>query len=114
VGGWQLYSVAEGNKRGGWEKLLPGFAPSMFLGVLGGTGITAYFGLLRVGLPKAGETVLVSGAAGGARHSAAVALTLCVRSLITRMHSRRLGGGPDRKDQGLSCWYAPSSQTLNR
>ena len=35
------------------------------LSVLGGVGLTAYFGLLDVGRPKAGETVLVSGAAGG-------------------------------------------------
>ena len=34
---------------------------SAYLGVLGPTGLTAYFGLLRVGMPKAGETVLVSG-----------------------------------------------------
>ncbi|KAF2810856.1 NAD(P)-binding protein [Mytilinidion resinicola] len=34
------------------------------LGVLGMTGLTAYFGLLRIGAPKAGETVVVSGAAG--------------------------------------------------
>ena len=32
--------------------------------VLGGTGLTAYFGLLDVGKPTAGETVLVSAAAG--------------------------------------------------
>mmetsp|Transcript_1184 Transcript_1184/g.1510 ORF Transcript_1184/g.1510 Transcript_1184/m.1510 type:complete len:381 (+) Transcript_1184:105-1247(+) len=37
---------------------------SSFLGVLGTTGLTAYFGLLRVGKPNAGDTVLVSGAAG--------------------------------------------------
>ena len=43
----------------------PSLAPlSAFLGVLGMTGMTAYFGLLDVGQPKAGETVLVSGAAG--------------------------------------------------
>jgi NADPH-dependent curcumin reductase len=35
-----------------------------FLGALGGSGMTAYFGLLDVGQPKAGETVLVSAAAG--------------------------------------------------
>jgi NADPH-dependent curcumin reductase CurA len=35
-----------------------------FLGVLGPTGMTAYFGLLDVGKPEAGETLLVSGAAG--------------------------------------------------
>jgi NADPH-dependent curcumin reductase CurA len=34
------------------------------LGALGGTGLTAYFGLLEVGQPKLGETVVVSGAAG--------------------------------------------------
>ena len=34
------------------------------MGVLGITGLTAYFGLLDVGRPRAGETVLVSGAAG--------------------------------------------------
>lgn len=37
---------------------------SNFLGVLGGTGLTAYFGLLDIGEPKEGETVLVSTAAG--------------------------------------------------
>ncbi|MFA6083586.1 NADP-dependent oxidoreductase [Mucilaginibacter sp.] len=35
-----------------------------YLGVLGMTGITAYMGLIKVGLPKAGETIVVSGAAG--------------------------------------------------
>ena len=35
-----------------------------YLGALGGTGLTAYFGLLEVGQPKSGETVVVSGAAG--------------------------------------------------
>lgn len=43
---------------------LPGLPLSAHLGVLGTTGLTAYFGLLRIGLPLAGETVLVSGAAG--------------------------------------------------
>jgi len=45
--------------------------PSTFLGVLGTTGLTAYFGLLRVGLPQAGETVLISGAAGATGSCAA-------------------------------------------
>jgi NADPH-dependent curcumin reductase CurA len=43
----------------------PRLAPlPRFLGALGGSGMTAYFGLLDVGQPKAGETVLVSAAAG--------------------------------------------------
>jgi NADPH-dependent curcumin reductase CurA len=45
----------------------PSAMPSVthYLSVLSGVGLSAYFGLLHVGQPKAGETVLVSGAAGG-------------------------------------------------
>jgi len=60
--GWQEYAVSDGK---GVRKLDPSIAPvSTSLGVLGMPGLTAYFGLLTVGQPKAGETVLVSGAAG--------------------------------------------------
>lgn len=46
-------------------KIDPKLAPlPVFLNVLGMTGMTAYFGLLEVGEPKPGETVVVSGAAG--------------------------------------------------
>ena len=38
--------------------------PEEALGVLGGTGMTAYFGLLDIGMPKQGDTVVISGAAG--------------------------------------------------
>ncbi len=38
--------------------------PSYYLGILGMPGLTAYFGLMRIGKPKAGETVVISGAAG--------------------------------------------------
>ncbi len=37
---------------------------SYYLGILGMPGLTAYFGLMHIGKPKAGETVVVSGAAG--------------------------------------------------
>jgi NADPH-dependent curcumin reductase CurA len=60
--GWQEYVVSNGR---GVRKLDPAAAPvSTALGVLGGTGLTAYFGLLDVCNPKLGETVVVSGAAG--------------------------------------------------
>jgi NADPH:quinone reductase len=60
--GWQEYVVSNGR---GLRKLDPAIAPvSTALGVLGTTGLTAYFGLLDVCTPKAGETVVVSGAAG--------------------------------------------------
>lgn len=45
-------------------KLPEGVEASLALGALGMTGRTAYFGLLEVGLPRAGDTVLVTGAAG--------------------------------------------------
>lgn len=60
--GWQTHCLTSG---GGFRKVDPSLAPiSTSLGVLGMPGLTAYFGLLDLGKPKAGETVLVSGAAG--------------------------------------------------
>ena len=60
--GWQEYAVSNGK---GVRKLDPALAPvSTALGVLGMPGLTAYFGLLDIGKPRAGETVVVSGAAG--------------------------------------------------
>ncbi len=40
------------------------FPPSYNLGILGMPGLTAYFGIMDIGRPKAGETVVISGAAG--------------------------------------------------
>src|SRR5690349_1613987 len=60
--GWQEYAISNGE---GVRKIDPGAAPiSTALGVLGIPGLTAYFGLLDIGNPKPGETVVVSGAAG--------------------------------------------------
>ena len=60
--GVQDYLVSNGKDL---MKVSPQLAPlPMFLGTLGITGLTAYFGLLHIGLPKAGETLVVSGAAG--------------------------------------------------
>jgi NADPH-dependent curcumin reductase len=60
--GWQAYGVSKG---AGVRKLDPKEAPiSTALGVLGMPGMTAYVGLLDIGQPKAGETVVVSAASG--------------------------------------------------
>ncbi len=60
--GWQKYNVASDTEV---RKLDPSIAPlTANLGVLGMTGLTAYFGLLDIGNPQEGETVVVSGAAG--------------------------------------------------
>ncbi len=60
--GWQQYAVSDGsNLRKIDTELAP---PSAHLGVVGMPGVTAYVGLLDIGQPKAGETVVVSAASG--------------------------------------------------
>ena len=61
--GWQHYAISDGSNvtRKVQEADLP---LSLSLGVLGLNGVTAYFALLELGLPRAGDTVVVSTAAG--------------------------------------------------
>ncbi len=60
--GWQDYALSDGS---GLRKLDPKAAPiSTALGVLGMPGMTAYCGLLEIGRPKPGETVVVAAASG--------------------------------------------------
>jgi NADPH-dependent curcumin reductase CurA len=60
--GMQTYLV--GNAQTPLRQVAEGVAAEDALGVLGGTGMTAYFGLLELGEPKAGDVVVISGAAG--------------------------------------------------
>jgi NADPH-dependent curcumin reductase CurA len=60
--GWQEYGISDGSDL---HVIDVGRLPlTAFLGLFGMVGITAYFGLLEIGQPKAGETLVVSGAAG--------------------------------------------------
>ena len=59
--GWTEYLVHNGE---GLTKVETDLSPTAVLSVLGTTGLTAYCGLFKVGKPVAGDTVLVSGAAG--------------------------------------------------
>ena len=59
--GWTEWHVSSGE---GLVKIETGLPPTAMLSVLGTTGVTAYCGLFKVGRPVAGDTVLVSGAAG--------------------------------------------------
>ena len=60
--GWQEYAISDGQ---GLRRVDPKAAPiSTALGILGMPGLTAYFGLLDIGRPKPGDTVMISGAAG--------------------------------------------------
>jgi NADPH-dependent curcumin reductase CurA len=59
--GWQEYAVSDGS---GVTRVPPDVGPTLALGALGWTSLTAYFGLTEIAKPQPGETVVVSGAAG--------------------------------------------------
>lgn len=85
---WSTYLITAGdNVRKIDTKAAP---PSYYLGLLGMPGLTAYFGIMDIGKPKSGETVLVSGAAG------AVGL---VAGQIAKLNGARIVGiaGSDEK-----------------
>ena len=91
TGGWQDFVVISPDQAVmGLNKIPTGIDPAMMLSVLGVTGLTAYFGLLDLGEPKAGETVLVSGAAGA---------TGSVAGQIAKIKGCRvvgIAGGPEK------------------
>lgn len=90
--GWRLFQVAKAEEL---RKVDPKMAPiTTALGVLGMPGLTAYFGLLDICDPQAGETVVVSGAAG------AVGTTVCQ---IAKIKGCRVVGiaGSDEKNAYL-------------
>ncbi|EXU81918.1 NADP-dependent oxidoreductase [Comamonas aquatica] len=65
MGGWQLYSVVDGNAPGMLRKVDTTHVPlSYYLGAVGMPGVTAWYGLVKIIQPKAGETVVVSAATG--------------------------------------------------
>src|SRR5580704_15920872 len=86
--GAQQFAFSAGK---GLTKVDPKLAPlPVFLGTLGMPGITAYFGLLDVGKPKAGETVVVSAAAG------AVGGVVGQIAKIKGCRAVGLAGGPEK------------------
>ncbi|MDX6611053.1 MAG: NADPH:quinone reductase [Blastocatellia bacterium] len=85
--GWRLYNVVPA---AGLMKVLPGIPITTALGVLGMPGLTAYFGLLDIGDPKAGETVVVSGAAG------AVGMTVCQIAKIKGCRAVGIAGSEEK------------------
>jgi NADPH-dependent curcumin reductase CurA len=98
--GWQEYAVADGSPYYLMYKVRQRVAPpSTALGVLGLTGFTSYLGLVDVGALRAGDTVLVSGAAGGvgsnvgqiARNLGASAVGIAGSAEKCRLLTERLG-----------------------
>ena len=89
--GWRRYLATDG-KAIPLNKVPAGVEPAAALNVLGLTGLTAYFGMLDIGKPKAGDTVLVSGAAGA---------TGSVAGQLARIAGARvigIAGGRDKCD----------------
>jgi NADPH-dependent curcumin reductase CurA len=88
--GWRLYNVM---KAAELRKVDAGAAPvTTSLGVLGMPGLTAYFGLLDIGQPKEGETVVVSGAAG------AVGITVCQIAKLKGCRAVGIAGSNEKNE----------------
>jgi len=87
---WQLHAAVRPESL---QKVDPSIAPiTTALGVLGMPGLTAYFGLLDIGKPQAGETVVVSGAAG------AVGTVACQIAKLKGCRVVGIAGGKEKID----------------
>ena len=88
-GGWQLYSTATG--KGDVNKVDTTHIPlSAYLGSVGMPGMTAWYGLMKICNPKAGETVCVDAASG------AVGSVVGQLAKLKGMHVVGIAGGPDK------------------
>ena len=94
-GGWQQYSVVNADQPGALRKVDTTHVPlSHYLGAVGMPGVTAWYGLVKIIAPKAGDTVAIS-AATGAVGSAFAALAKARGCRVVG-----IAGGPDK------CAYA--------
>jgi NADPH-dependent curcumin reductase len=91
MGGWQEYAVVDGNAPGMLRKVDTSRVPlSAYLGAVGMPGVTAWYGLMKICEPKAGQTIVVSAASG--------AVGSVVGQLAKARGSRAVGsaGGPEK------------------
>ena len=91
MGGWQQYQVVTAEQRGMLRKVDDSKVPlSAYLGAVGMPGVTAWYGLMKIIEPKAGETIVVSAASG--------AVGGVVGQLAKGLGCRVVGlaGGPDK------------------
>lgn len=97
MGGWQAYAVVNARAPGALRKVDTTQVPlSYYLGAVGMPGVTAWYGLVKIIAPQAGETVVVS-AASGAVGSAFAALAKARGCRVVG-----IAGGPEK------CAYATS------
>lgn len=88
--GWEDYSLSDGTGFTASYRVPEGIPPNWAIGALGLTGIVAYFGVHEIARPKAGETIVISGAAGGVGS---------IASQLAKIHGLRVVGiaGNDAK-----------------
>ncbi|HQY76879.1 MAG TPA: NADP-dependent oxidoreductase [Rhodoferax sp.] len=95
MGGWQEYSVVDATQPGALRKVETTHVPlSAYLGAVGMPGVTAWYGLVKICEPKAGETMVVSAATG------AVGSAFAALSKARGCRTVGIAGGPDK------CKYA--------
>ncbi|MDP2452487.1 NADP-dependent oxidoreductase [Polaromonas sp.] len=95
MGGWQEYSVVDATQPGALRKVDTTHVPlSHYLGAVGMPGVTAWYGLVKIIEPKAGQTVVVSAATG------AVGSAFGALSKARGCRAVGIAGGPDK------CKYA--------
>ncbi|MCF8160477.1 MAG: NADP-dependent oxidoreductase [Polaromonas sp.] len=95
TGGWQHYSVVDAAVPGALRKVDTSRIPlSAYLGAVGMPGVTAWYGLVKIIEPKAGETMVVSAATG------AVGSAFAALSKARGCRTVGIAGGPDK------CRYA--------
>lgn len=95
MGGWQEYSVVDATQPGALRKVETTHVPlSAYLGAVGMPGVTAWYGLVKICEPKAGETMVVSAATG------AVGSAFAALSKARSCRTIGIAGGPDK------CKYA--------
>ncbi len=95
MGGWQQYSVVDANQLGAIRKVDTTHVPlSAYLGAVGMPGVTAWYGLVKIIEPKAGQTMVVSAATG------AVGSAFAALSKARGCRTVGVAGGPDK------CSYA--------
>ncbi|MGV3571109.1 MAG: NADP-dependent oxidoreductase [Ramlibacter sp.] len=90
-GGWQEYSVVDGNQPGVLRKVDTTHVPlSHYLGAVGMPGVTAWYGLVKIIEPKEGQTIVVSAASG------AVGSALGALAKARGCRAVGIAGGPDK------------------
>lgn len=94
-GGWQEYSVVDAGQPGALRKVDTARVPlSHYLGAVGMPGVTAWYGLVKIIEPKAGDTVVVSAATG------AVGSAFAALAKARGCRAVGIAGGPEK------CAYA--------